>query len=269
MRHMRHLKRLLLLATLISGQAMAGHDWGGMDLCAVYPEKMPPGMPVEQLPQASHPGALLMQSYCAQCHNLPGPGHHTAAEWPPVLEKMNTLMEVSSRFGGLLGRVKEPSQSERLQIQEYLLGNALQPMAASAGGLGGNSYQYNCSGCHALPDPTQHRRDEWPAIMARMARNREVMKRPPLSPETQLTILATLQSESSQQTVTTADSEEVAPPPQTAVTSTTLALWRAESWLALGPFLFLVVVGLIRWGYALRRPRKIIDRKIINPMGLG
>lgn len=70
---MRRLRlSLMLLAFLNAGQAVAGHDWGGMDLCALYPEKMPPGMPVEQLPQPDHPGALLMQRYCAQCHYLPG-----------------------------------------------------------------------------------------------------------------------------------------------------------------------------------------------------
>jgi len=174
-----------------------------MDLCTTYPEKMPPGIiDSSQLPNDSTGGVELMQKYCEQCHYLPGPGRHTAAEWPQVLEKMNTLMEVSSRFGGLLGKVKEPSQSERLQIREYLLGNALQPMVSSAVGLGASSYQYNCSGCHALPAPAQHRSEEWPAIMARMAHNREVMKHAPLSAETQLTILAYLQRASSQAVTT-------------------------------------------------------------------
>jgi cytochrome c5 len=264
---MRRLRlSLMLLALLNAGQAVAGHDWGGMDLCALYPEKMPPGMPVEQLPQPDHPGALLMQRYCAQCHYLPGPGRHTAAEWPQVLEKMNTLMEVSSRFGGLLGRVKEPDQDERSAIQNYLLGNALVPMVSPVKGLAAKNYQYNCSGCHALPDPAQHRPDEWPVIMTRMARNREVMKRAPLSPETQLAILAYLQSESSRHVVTTEDNEEFALPQQPVMP---LTLWRAESWMALGPFLLLVVIGLLRWGHSIRRSRKIIDAKITDPVGLG
>ncbi|WP_078484992.1 hypothetical protein [Solemya pervernicosa gill symbiont] len=187
---------LLLFTLLTAGQAVAGHDWGGMDLCTLYPEKMPPGMSIEQLPQSDHPGALLMQRYCAQCHNLPGPGRHTAVEWPQVLERMDTLMEVSSRFGALLGRVEVPTQGESLQIQAYLNTNALQPMRHFSGGFREKSYQQHCSGCHALPDPAQHSADEWPMVMARMARNREVMKRAPLSPETQLTILAYLQQAS-------------------------------------------------------------------------
>ena len=239
---------LVLLATLIFGQVEAGHDWGGMDLCRLYPERMPPGMPLAQLPQPQHPGARLMQQYCAQCHNLPGPGRHTVEEWPAVLDKMDNLTAVSSRFGGLLGKVQEPSLEERQTIRRYILANALQPMRTPVSGLAGNSYGYHCSGCHALPDPTQHRPEEWPTIMARMARNREVMKREPLSAETQLTILPYLQQASSRDNMSQDGGEFVQPSLQ----AEAFSLWRPASWLALGPFLLLVLLGLWRWQRGVR-----------------
>ena len=91
-------------------------------------------------------------------------------------------------------------------------------------------------------------------IMARMARNREIMKRAPLSPQTQLTILAYLQRASNQPASVTAESEVISGKQQEE-----LSFLRPESWLALGPFLLLVMIGLLRWGNALRRSRKLID----------
>ncbi len=71
-------------------------------MCALYPEVMPPGLMPAQLPDAGGQGALLMQNYCTQCHELPGPGRHTAEEWPQVLDRMLVIMDVADRFGGLL-----------------------------------------------------------------------------------------------------------------------------------------------------------------------
>ena len=69
---------LQLVLLMGSSSVFASHSFGGMDLCALYPEVMPPGLTPDQLPDAGGPGAVLMQGYCTQCHALPGPGRHSA-----------------------------------------------------------------------------------------------------------------------------------------------------------------------------------------------
>ena len=72
--------------------------------------------------------------HCPQwSHNLPG--RHTAKEWILVLENMLTLMDVSNRFGGLMGNIKTPSVTEREQLQQYLSQHALKPIKQKPQGV--------------------------------------------------------------------------------------------------------------------------------------
>jgi len=107
---------LLLMTLLMSLPVAASHAWADIDLCEVYQDKLPPGLTLASLPEADSTGAALLHQYCTQCHNLPGPDRHTAAEWRDVASRMFMLMEVSNSFGGLMGRV----ESMRLQEQEVL-----------------------------------------------------------------------------------------------------------------------------------------------------
>ncbi len=95
----------------------ASHTWADIDLCEVYKDKLPPGLTADSLPDAHSPGAVFLDRYCTQCHNLPGPDRHTAAEWRGVTSKMFMLTDVSDRFGGLMGKV----ETMRPQDQEILL----------------------------------------------------------------------------------------------------------------------------------------------------
>ena len=179
---------------LISPLVLAAHSFGGIDMCALYPEVMPPGLPVEQLPDATGQGARLMQTYCIQCHELPGPGRHTADEWPTVMQHMLTLMDVADRFGGLMGNIKSPNSKEREQLQQYLSRHGLKPLQHAPEGMGGRAYASHCGACHATPDPLQYAIKDWPAILKRMQRNMAVMKYTPPGSEVMLQIQHYIQS---------------------------------------------------------------------------
>ncbi len=112
---------LLLLITLcIPLPVVASHQWAGIDLCEVYEDRLPPGLTIESLPESDSKGAGLLQQYCTQCHNLPGPDRHTAAEWREVTARMFMLMEVSKRFGGVTGQVEIMDKSQQEALTIYL-----------------------------------------------------------------------------------------------------------------------------------------------------
>jgi len=235
--------------------ALASHSYGGLDLCALYPEIMPPGMQAQDLPQPESQGAGLLQVYCAQCHALPGPGRHTAAEWPAVLDKMNMLMDVASRFGGLMGKVKVPNAEEKEVLRDYLTDNALQAMQGQFRGMGAAAFVSHCGSCHALPNAGQHSVEEWPAVLKRMQRNMTVMKYSSPSQELMLHIQLYLQQN--------LQAELDAIPASTEPVSTgsagdrrfvTRNLFDSKRWIALGPFVLLVIVGLVRWWQGRVRP---------------
>ncbi len=115
---------LLLMIFCLPQPVAANHPSAGIDLCEVHKDKLPPGLTAESLPDPQSPGAALLHQYCTQCHNLPGPDRHTAAEWREVTPKMFMLMDVSHRFGGLMGRVEIMQSEEQERLLVYLESNA-------------------------------------------------------------------------------------------------------------------------------------------------
>jgi hypothetical protein len=111
---------LALLLLLFPLPVLASHAWSEVDICKLYEDKLPPGLTAESLPGATSQGAGLLARYCNQCHNLPGPDRHTATAWHVVTSKMFMLMEVSSRFGGVRGRVETPLPEEQAILRDYL-----------------------------------------------------------------------------------------------------------------------------------------------------
>ncbi len=181
---------ILTLATLLAaGPAPASHDWFGVDLCRSRPERMPPRLDPAGLPEPDSAGARLVARHCAQCHHLPGPGHHTAAEWARVAETMFLLGDVTARFGDRPDLLN-PDEDERDVIGAYLQRHALRPLPA--GLTAPTAYLAACGDCHAAPDPSLHGTSEWPMVMARMAGHRAMMAREPLDPLTATTALAFL-----------------------------------------------------------------------------
>jgi cytochrome c5 len=247
---------LLTLVLLVGSPAvMASHSYGGLDLCALYPEVMPPGLMPDQLPDAGGPGAILMQGYCTQCHALPGPGRHSAAEWPQVLDRMLVLMDVADRFGGLLGNVKTPAADERDLLRRYLVSYAIKPMAETPQGVGASAFESHCSACHVLPDPGQHSLEEWPAVLKRMQRNMTVMKYAPPSRELMVQIQYFLQQNLQAKFETVPAGTD---PVLSGITGDSgfnaRDVFDRGRWMALGPFLLLVFIGLARWWQGRVRP---------------
>jgi len=118
---------ILFMALCLSPAAMANHTWSGIDLCEVHKDRLPPGLTAAMLPEPQSTGAGLLQHYCTQCHNLPGPDRHSADEWHQVTANMFMLMEVSHRFGGLMGRVESLQQDEQTLLLAYLQRHAKRP----------------------------------------------------------------------------------------------------------------------------------------------
>ncbi|PIX95524.1 MAG: hypothetical protein CO126_03360 [Hydrogenophilales bacterium CG_4_9_14_3_um_filter_63_34] len=176
---------LLLALALFTLPALASHQWGGVDICEVRRDIMPPRLDPALLPEPASPGARALQRYCTQCHYLTGPGRHTQAEWPDVLRRMETLMSVSHFYRGLLGQVAIPNADEQAALSSYLDRNALRPLPPRPTGppaLGAErAYRAVCGDCHAAPDPRAYPVATWPDLLARMDRHRKTMARPPLS----------------------------------------------------------------------------------------
>lgn len=223
----------LSLALLLGIPALASHDWFGQDLCRTYPERMPPGIAPASLPAPWSPDARLVADLCAQCHPLPGPGHHTAAEWPAIVARMGLLAEVASRFGGR-NELRVPTEPERQILISYLQQHALRPLPA--GSAAPEPFLRACGDCHAAPDPSLHSAADWPAVVVRMAGLRPLMARAPLDPWTTTQTLAFL--------------SDHAGPGAPVVPSQS-----AGRWAALTPVALIALFALLLLGRALRRLR--------------
>lgn len=133
----------------------------------------PQGIAPGDLPDPQSPGAKLLATYCAQCHDLPTPATHSATDWPSVARRMWLRMEWLNPALG----VKVPSMGERYALLAYLTSNALKVSGSNLpAGRGRETFALICSRCHELPDPRVHSREDWPTVYARMERNMERMK---------------------------------------------------------------------------------------------
>ena len=270
------LQLVLLLSSL---PVFANHSFGGLDMCALYPEVMPPGLMLGQMPESGGKGAVLMQSYCTQCHALPGPGRHTAKEWPQVLDRMLVLMDVANRFGGLLGRVNTPTTEEREQLSSYLNRYALKPLSNPLSkethpqrlqGLGATAFENHCGNCHALPDPAQYRSSDWTGLTKRMQRNMVIMKYPLPSSEVMMQIQLFLQQHSQQPSLQHAglQIEHQSENPESYISASvgaelfSVQQFRGGRWLALGPFFVLMVLGLVRWRNSRIKVKAMLDKQM-------
>ena len=140
--------------------------------------RMPQGINPNQLPAPDSEGAQLLGRYCSQCHGVPGPGMHTANEWPNVVARMNQRMQMMSRKRMMM-RIKAPDNNELKILTAYLEKNAQQTIdadkLAGANTPEGQAFRKICAQCHALPDPAQHTSNEWPAVIKRMRKNMSSM----------------------------------------------------------------------------------------------
>jgi len=190
------LSGLLFWSILPPGSAvgqMLGKD-RMKNMRAMMHGSMPPGIDPALLSEPKSQGAQLLQRYCAQCHGLPGPGTHTAGEWPAVVGRMKSRFNMHSR---MMGGIKVPSESEYKIVISYLQKYALKPLISKklsgSNTSAGKSFRAVCSQCHALPDPGQHTTNEWPSVVIRMQKNIIAMGKTPLDKATAREITGFLQ----------------------------------------------------------------------------
>lgn len=163
----------------VSAQMMGGGNMKGM-MQRMMGDVLPPGIDPALLPAPDSNDAKLLGRYCTQCHNLPGPGMHTAQEWPAVVDRMNRRMQMMSGHGMMMmGNIEAPSESELQVLVAYLQKHAQKPIDTTQytdlDTPAGRSFRETCAQCHALPDPKQYTRDEWPSVVARMKQNMVAM----------------------------------------------------------------------------------------------
>lgn len=150
----------------------------------------PPSLTPPDLPDPASPGAQLLATHCAQCHELPSPSMHSATDWPSVARRMWLRMDRLPEGMAL----EVPDQGARSMLLSYLTANALPVSAATLPeGEGRETFDAICSRCHALPDPRVHSPEDWLTVYLRMERNMERMNVAPATrAETEL-ILGYLQ----------------------------------------------------------------------------
>ncbi len=157
-------------------------------------ELVPAGITPDRLPERNSPGARGMERYCAQCHNLPGPGMYTAPEWPAVLARMQARMGMHMQ---MMGGIVVPAGQEWRQISNYLQKHAIKKLDPARFSdietPAGQAFSNTCAQCHVLPDPAQHSAAEWPTVVIRMRENMRRMGRPVYTDDTQEIVTGFLQ----------------------------------------------------------------------------
>ncbi|MHB8535508.1 MAG: c-type cytochrome [Sulfuricaulis sp.] len=172
------LSAIFIALTLLPVAPALAQMMGGMRemMQRMMGDVLPPGIDPKLLPDPGARGAHLLERYCSQCHNLPGPGMHTAAEWPAVVQRMNGRMQMMS--GGMM-KIHAPSAAELSALLAYLQKHAQKPMDVAQypdlNTPAGKTFHAVCTQCHALPDPKQHTANEWPAVVTRMKKNMSIM----------------------------------------------------------------------------------------------
>jgi cytochrome c5 len=203
-------KALLVSLALLSLACRGAAQQGG----AIVTDSafLPPGIPATSLPDADSPGARLVATYCSQCHGIPSPASHSAADWDPTLRRMLMHMERGHHMrgmGGMMGsgmgrrmgmgmmHAAIPSDDERRTILAYLQAHSLQSIAAGslpdAKTAGAAVFARTCNRCHALPSPAQHTPAQWPAVVTRMRANMVRFKVDTITDETAREIVTYLE----------------------------------------------------------------------------
>jgi mono/diheme cytochrome c family protein len=166
----------------------------------MMPDLVPPGAGPRDLPDPESPGARLLVRYCEQCHGLPAPSMHTAAEWPAIVGRMVRRMSRMSGMGGMgmMARVEVPTPDEREIMLAYLEAHALKAASPrtlpSSQSKGAKLFRARCSQCHGLPDPKARTRAEWPATVEQMRGFMQAMDKKGITKDEEKEIVRYLQA---------------------------------------------------------------------------
>ena len=197
---------LLINPPQVMGQNSDMLDQGIMKalMKQMIPDRLPPGIAPEKLPEPNSLGAKLLQKYCIQCHDIFSPRMHSAEKWSSVFQRVSWHMQMMPR-GKKMGRmiqIETPSPQEGTELLTYLKRHSLH--AADQSKLehldtpSGMAFIQTCSQCHALPDPKQHTSQEWPGVTTRMNQNMQLMHKPLIQPKEEALIVQFLQHAATQ-----------------------------------------------------------------------
>ncbi|MBX9811637.1 MAG: hypothetical protein K2Y16_08515 [Burkholderiales bacterium] len=157
------------------GVAKAKYLWSQSPHGKMLERILPRAIEPDQLPEPQAEGARLAAHYCVQCHYLPNPQMHTAANWEKTVERMVWRMQGKGNLGRLMKEmmddVKAPSAEEVATLTRYLQKHGqteIDPRTPALKTTAGQMFSIACSQCHALPDPRRHTAREWPRVVQRM-----------------------------------------------------------------------------------------------------
>lgn len=180
------LATIFLFASAAVAPAQMGRGMMGGGPCCPMMAKMPKtGVAPDKLPDAGSAEAKLYAKLCDQCHAIPSPASHTAADWKDTLDRMERRMNMMSgmRRGMMMGMMMGPGMrrharmiamtaKDKQTLLGYLSENALRPFdrkkAASLDSPEFRAFEKVCSDCHDLPDPALHTKDQWPEVVSKM-----------------------------------------------------------------------------------------------------
>jgi cytochrome c553 len=159
---------------------------------------------------------------------------------------METLMQVSRFYRGLLGPVAVPDSQEQAELRAYLERHALRPLppASAPSSRSAQIYLAACGDCHTAPDPRHYVTANWPELLARMEQHRATMARPLLTMQQSAAIEAFVREKVAEQRVHGSVHPFSNSPLPGAATVATDPLGR---WLSLSVFFGLAALGVWRW----------------------
>jgi hypothetical protein len=93
----------------------------------MIPDRLPPGISPEKLPEPNSLGAKLLQKYCIQCHDIFSPRMHSAGKWSSMFQRMAWHMQMMPRGRKMDRRIQieVPSSQEETELLIYLKRHSL------------------------------------------------------------------------------------------------------------------------------------------------
>ena len=104
-----------LMADMMAG-VKAPTDEEQRQLLAYLQKNAQAPLDAARYPEVNEPSAEAFRLACSQCHVLPDPARHTAAEWPAVVSRMERNMQWMNRVVGSKPVAGEP----QLRTEEIL-----------------------------------------------------------------------------------------------------------------------------------------------------
>ena len=104
-----------LMAEMMAGVEAPGEEETA-DLVAYLRKHAQAPLDVQRYPEVNRPSGEAFRLACSQCHVLPDPQRHTAAQWRAVVARMQENMEWMNRVVGSKPVAGEP----QLRVEEIL-----------------------------------------------------------------------------------------------------------------------------------------------------